>query len=343
MAGAVAGFQIGQLTARFGALGAQTLDHLGVQGRGGVFAVRAIGQLLLGGVHLGVLLGLTGLGLGQLLVEVGHLLLGQAGPHGRHQAVGRPVLGHLGFGLLNLHPQLRQPVVQPAAGLLGGVELGFQLLQQIVIGEGVGDQGGPGRILRLEIDADDIGQAGPADGEPGQHAVDHPLQHLALLDRSLVVIGELGLLRREQAESAMHRRPGGAHDLGDDGRLAQPAIELRILVQLEVLHHAGRQGAGLEDFHLGIHRAGVGRQTRQHRIDVGHIAFARVDHDVGGSRIARGLLEAEHHRPDHHSGHHSGEQPEPPPEGGDQLMKIDIPRPLGRGFHVAAVYTLDVH
>jgi hypothetical protein len=165
MARAVAGLEIGQLAADLGALGAQAVDHRRIQGGGRIVALGAIGQLLLGCTGLGLGLGVGGLGQGQLLIEVRNFLFGQAGADRAHQAVGGAILSDGGFGLLDLSAQLAEPVLQPGARLLGRVELGLELLEQIVVGIGVGDLGRLGRVHRFEIDVDDIGQGRTAHGQ----------------------------------------------------------------------------------------------------------------------------------------------------------------------------------
>ena len=79
MAVAIAALQVGHLARHRGALGAELLNDRGVQGFAHIAAVGPCGQLLLGGVEAGIILGHLGARLGQGLIIAGDFLLGEAG------------------------------------------------------------------------------------------------------------------------------------------------------------------------------------------------------------------------------------------------------------------------
>ena len=69
------------------------------------------------------------------------------------------------LGLFDLLPLFPQLLAEPVRGLLGREELELEVLLDILAGEGVGDLGRDGRILRLETQ---INQAAVSDGRDGE-------------------------------------------------------------------------------------------------------------------------------------------------------------------------------
>ena len=61
----------------------------------------------------------------------------------------------------------------------------------------------------------------------------------------------------------------------DQGRRC---VEIRVLHQVQLVDHLGRQIAGLQHLNLVLHRSGVCRHIGQHRRKIGDVVLARIDH-----------------------------------------------------------------
>ena len=265
--------------------------------------------MLAGDVEAGVGLSLRSAAQRQLLVQAGDFLLGQGRALGAEQVVGDLVLLHGGVGGLNLVTQFSDAGVQPFIGLLGCVELRFELFGQVQVREGVGELRGALGVLVRVLDRYKIGEARAADLQSGQQIVDNAL--LPTLE-----FGGIDAVHRRGR--LPDRRKPRTRPLG----ARQVRIEVGILLELEVLDDARGKRAGLQDLNLGVDHRGVRRQAREHRVHVGDLFLADVQHDLGDSRIFRRLLQGEqHHRRKHHD-RYGREQPEAPPERRDHDVQI---------------------
>ena len=142
-----------------------------------------------------------------------------------------------GVGRLDLTAQILQPVAEEGVGLGVGVEFGGQLGAQIMVGEGVGDAGGLGRLVGGEADRHGIGQADPTHGQAAAHGLDHPLPRHGRVGRGRTAAGQAG-----QQRGPKSRVEGG------------------VAGQAQVVHDGGGQLRRAQHLHLGVHDGGLGVQ-----------------------------------------------------------------------------------
>ena len=219
-------------------------------------------------VELGLALGQVGPSLDQLVVEVGQLLVVEDGSSalGADQvALGAEPLDRL-LGLADLRGQRRQPLVEPDRRPVGVEQLALELLVDIDLGQAVGDQRRLGRALGGVLDRDQVGAALGADEQAAEEAVDRLLpgeaRRLALEDgdRLLVQPGGDQPFLRDQRFSL---RSGSVSEIRKR-RLAlrqQRRVELRIVEQLELVHHPRDERPRLEQPDLGLQLRALGRQA----------------------------------------------------------------------------------
>ncbi len=326
VAGAVARLQIGDLAADLGALGAQLLDHLRIQRLAHIVAGAAALHLAGGGVQARHLLGFLSLGDGQLVIEVGDLLLGQGVALGAQQAVGRLIALDRRLGGDHLVAQPGQARVQPLIGPLGGLELGVELLQQIFVGIGIGDQGRLLRGVGLVADLDHIGQAGAGHLEVLEHRIDH------------LFMGDLRLQRRarllfagDRIDHAVDRAGDGqldrAQQAGRPGVLVEKGVAVEVQGRIDLLGQIPRS----QDLDLGVHGERVAGQVAHHLLFVDHGLLVLVEDDVRRAGIER--LPDLHGQGYHHRQHEDrrrddAERQLPAAKDGDIALQI---QGLGRG------------
>ncbi len=271
----IARFKIGQVLRDRGALRAEILDDIRMQGFADIVTRRTGSELALGDGQAGFAFGLIDLDPGQLLVERRDFSLGDAVVVvRRQQAIGDTILLHGGFGRLDLTTQVGQARAQPVIGFLGRLIFGFELLRQVQTCPLIGDLGSLVRRLRGEGHRDDAGDALTLDGQVVQDVVDD------------LLVARLALKRGQGRQ-----RHGLVDQTAQQGR-----IEFRVLLEVQRLDDTFGQGVRLQDLCFGIDGRGVGRQAGQDVL-VGRCRVDRpgIDHDVGRRRVRRRTRQHRNH------------------------------------------------
>ena len=301
--------------------------------------------------ELGLPLGEIGLGLAQLGVDRDQLLVVEQAAALRADQV---VLGLVALDRLVGDAQLllegAQPLVQPGRGAIGREQLGFELVVDIDLGDPVGDARRLDQIQRGEADRQHIGGAVGGDleilGEHVDGALASDARGIALEDRRRRLVQPQRRLpvlwdqRYHLAERLAERDP-------DLIRRLQRQIELRILEQVQLVHHPGEEVPRLHQLHLGRERRAFrGHVAGEHGLEIEQLVLLRVDQHrgrrgvVGGEKLAEGVgadgAERDHER------HHQLAAPQHV-EQGEQVDRVVARRGVGRLDHPSCHSRACVH
>ena len=161
MSGAVFGREVRLLTREFSLLSAQSRNRLRLQNIGDRFNAAAVRQNLLGTRILRLLFSKICAGKDQLGVQLRKLLLIERRPSGIFEAVLSAVNFCRALRVLNLRAQAREARRQPFIGFLRGIKLRFQLINDIGVGERIGNLDRLGRTFARELQRDHISRTAP--------------------------------------------------------------------------------------------------------------------------------------------------------------------------------------
>jgi hypothetical protein len=230
------------------------------------------------------------LGERHLRVQLEELQRGRVAILGINQFVAAPVFDDLRLGLEDFAAQLLNPLAEPLGRAICGLELRLDLGHQILVAHGVGDHRCLGRILGREIERDDVGHADLQELEPAPERAHHPIEfQLAGIDSW----SRRFLLHAERGEPALGHIAHGIQQL-EHRRLVgigtQRAVELGILDQIELLHHAALERGRHEELHLALYGGGIGDELVDHAGNLDDLGVAGRNLNQGLRRIQRGLL-----------------------------------------------------
>ena len=264
----------------------------------------------------------------ELGAQLGDLLLGQ----GRVLALDQALLGAEGFDRVlrqvNLLAELGDPFGQPVVGPLGRLELRVELGHDVEIGQRVGHLRGGARPLRIEGDADHPRAAFRLDGELLEEGVDQPRlqagrllglrEHDRLFLRRLLEDGSAPALRQIVEVAAPIEQP--VEGTGE----SQARVELGIAIELQLGNGLLGQLARADDLDLAFDRLGVSRQAGEHGLHVDDPGFPRLDHHVGGGRVARRDVPDEQRRDDDDHGGGQSDNALAAPKRANDLANVDL-------------------
>ena len=206
-----------------------------------------------------------------LAVEFGELLFVHQPSAGLDDIVLGLELDHGAFGLGGLVAQLLDTVLQPEARAPRRLVFRVELIDDIGVGDRVGDLRRPFRRERVKANLDDVGQSEP--GAPSSR-----------LRRTLRPCG--GSFRNPNSGYWCNEQMGDPANDGTDQPAARPA-EFRVVLQMQILDHGQRDGLGLQDLDLTFDRRAVDRNVAQHRLLLKQLVLARVDDQRRGRGIDR--------------------------------------------------------
>ncbi|MNF73267.1 hypothetical protein D3C84_552640 [compost metagenome] len=320
VAGAVALGQFVDLGAGLGFVGLELLDQRVAEDRGdgGKLFPAAAAH----GLHLLVL----ALCFGALAAGVDHAVAGQrqfGGADGGDAVdVDQVFLLAEGlqavFGILQLGAQLAEAAVHPVGGGHGHFHGRFQLGFDEAVGHGVGGLGGHARVGHVDLDLDQLALAQRRDADA---------LHEGLGD----FIEDLRFGRIDVCFEVF--RQGGRHDLAEveagqqaadvDQRFGLLArIEFGVGGQVQLLDHALGEGAGLEQFELGLQVFVAGALQAVDLFDGDDVGLLLFDQQGGAGAVDRGEAvggEGGHHHDDQHQG---DDAPFAPPDGLPHLQQV---------------------
>ncbi len=273
------GRKVGLLAQHLGLLRAELAD----QRRGHDLGRVGVDRAVLGGIlelpQPRLLLGAIGARQDELRVELAELL----GRDRRALGIGDGQLVLLAIGLdrllggVDLVAQFIDPVAEPGIGPLRRIELRFELIDEIGIGDGVDDACGKGRIVGGIGHLDGIGALVVADDEMIEQLVDQ--QHQGLLLH----------LRRRQNGRFLRRKETGLGEPGDTlfapsrerrqdivVAAAQRRVEVGIAGEAELVDDLGDELARAQHVDLGADRRRLGLYAAHHRLEIDDVGLARV-------------------------------------------------------------------
>ena len=215
---------------------------------------------------------------GDPVAQILQLLLQRRQGFGIDQVGAGVELLHPGLGSLQLLLQLAHPLGQPGGGLLGGVELGLQLVEDVEIDQRIGDPGRLRRVLGLDRHLEHQAERHVAHGEHCQERIDGRVaggggQHVGI---GFDLLGG----RADEALEALLERT-------DQGGRQQIGVEFRIPGQVEPVHHLAEQAAAAQHFDLGVDLGGIARKPANHALQIDHLLLLGVEHHHRGRAVAR--------------------------------------------------------
>jgi len=192
-------------------------------------------------------------------IELGELLLVQQPPAGIDDIVPGLEVHHGALGGRGLRAQLLEAILQPQGGATRGLVFGFQRIDDIGIGNRIGDLCRALRTEGLIADVDHIGQTDALDGQARFKPFQSTPSKLEIRPR---------LVGSEKVGDKPHCRADEATTRPD---------EFRILSQAKVLDD--RQGDVLrfQYLHLAVHHRRVDANITQDRLLLEQLNLARVD------------------------------------------------------------------
>ncbi len=227
------------------------------------------------------------------------------------------------LGSVDLLSQAGDFLVEPGGGSAGGLEFRFQLIDDVVLGDLVGDLRRPVGIFRRKSDGNHPRKPLPGNRQPGKELVDDDNP----FPRALLGLRECSGRRfAEQGGRPFTRNIGAEIEhIVEEALRSERRIELGIVVQTKLLDHLFGEPARLDDFNLAFDRLGVDAAPGDEFLDIDHGSVARFDQDLrSGLVLPRNLKENDGGRDaEQHDG--PGDHPLATPELSKEIPEIECP------------------